>query len=825
MLEIPSHCLITISKLVQLVVQLIQCQLPVLRSNSIGKSHVNHPLTPNCSICFDSTYEPPQYNQMSTNYCDERQYSNVGSWYSERVDIGEKFKFKYGLTEGAKSGQFHVEFGVYGDYYGRYRDVEVYLDDVKVSTPSVQTPTCPKLDVFASSSSSSFLIGGSTAGLTGSLVSGRWNVVKLDPKTHTPLTSIQNLDNSNFYNFVSGLEYGALVMYSHTGPVVCTDAPTSSPSLSPSYVPSLLPSTAPTMMPSRSPTLSPSSNPTALPISSPTSSPTASPIVAVPTCVPTLNPSRSPTTLPTRAPSASPSITPTRSPTLVPSRSPTNPPTLVPTRSPTLAPTLLYVVPAPTTSTICNTALAMLGGTAVTLTGSGDAVSVAGIGSAGVGVGNMPFVTALWSDNGVASVSSYIGCHSRITSIGENAVAESKIGPPLAESTGTRYFLDSSSFGFVGCYVRGSESELFGYGYDNGYSLTSGSCALVCHDAGFIFSRTLRTECICSDSYGNAVTVSERTLPVSDNGQISAEYCWNVNRQATPSGVWNWGCRGDYSQLCSGYTYGAWYQARSSSPFPSTIPVVVTCLNAASTTCANVFDYNLNTLYQSTNIVAGTNYTITLDLMSEYQIDSMRIHTGNFYLKSYELQCGRVISSTIVYTSYGVVLDATVESNGITITNIEAKGYTCRYLKLQLLSTSGAYYHIRDIRINYFPLTMLKQRGDLFASTYTRSYYSLSRALYYRSDSYANSILPVGETNHMMSVDIRTGQVWLARARFDYESLTSYHVRVVAKINQYTSGWFQLSNTNNFIELTHNLGGIPWNIRVNVQVLSGANQG
>jgi hypothetical protein len=194
-------------------------------------------------------------------------------------------------------------------------------------------------------------------------------------------------------------------------------------------------------------------------------------------------------------------------------------------------------------------------------------------------------------------------------------------------------------------------------------------------------------------------------------------------------------------------------------------------------------------------------------------------------LKSYELQCGRFVSTNLVYTSYGVVKDATVESNGITITNIEAKGWTCQYLKLQLFSSSGPFHHIRDLRINYFPLTMLKQRGDMFASTYTNSYYSLSRALYYRSNSYANSILPVVESAHMMSVDLRSGQLWLARARFDYESLTSYHVRVVARISEYSSGWFQMSNTANFFELKHGLGGIPWNIRVNVQVLSGANQG
>jgi hypothetical protein len=194
-------------------------------------------------------------------------------------------------------------------------------------------------------------------------------------------------------------------------------------------------------------------------------------------------------------------------------------------------------------------------------------------------------------------------------------------------------------------------------------------------------------------------------------------------------------------------------------------------------------------------------------------------------LKSYELQCGRFVSTNLVYTSYGVVKDATVESNGITITNIEAKGWTCQYLELQLFSSSGPFHHIRDLRINYFPLTMLKQRGDMFASTYTNSYYSLSRALYYRSNSYANSILPVVESAHMMPVDLRSGQLWLARARFDYESLTSYHVRVVARISEYSSGWFQMSNTANFFELKHGLGGIPWNIRVNVQVLSGANQG
>lgn len=601
-------------------------------------------------------------------------------------------------------GQFHVQFGVYGDYYGNYRDVEVYIDDVKISTPSVQYPTCPQLDVTATSTASTFVIGGDSGALTGSTVAGKWNVAKLDPQTHAPLTPIYNMNNTEFHHFVSELEYGMLVMYSHTGPVVCDE-------------------------------------------------------------------------------------------------------------------------PSPTAYTLCDTALGMIGGTAVTFTISSDSVSVAGIGSAGVGVGNMPFQASLWSDNGMASVTSYIGCHSRNTSIGENTVAEAKIGPPLAEGSNTRYFVDSTSFGFVGCYVRGSESELFGYGYDNGYSLTSGSCALVCHDAGFLYSRVYRTECVCSDSYGQAVTVSERNFPVSDTGYVSAEYCWNINTRLSPSSYWNWGCRGDYSQLCAGYTYGAWYQARSSSAFPSTYPVSIICENAASSTCNNAFDFNINTYYRSTNIILNTNYTITLDLQNNFIIDSVRVHTGNLYLKSYELLCGKVDTSTIVYSSYGVVKDATFESNNVNIVNIEAHGWSCQYLKLQLLSSSGSYFHIRDIRINYYPLTMLKQRGDMFASTFTQSYYSFSRTPYYRANSYANSILPVVEADHMMSVDIRTGQLWLARARFDYEALTSYHVRVVARIQESNSGWFQMSNIKNFVELQHNVSGIPWNIRVNVQVLSGANQG
>lgn len=732
-------------------------------------------------ICYDSTYEPSQYAQLSTNFCDERQYSNLGTWFLERVDIGEKFKFKYGVADGIQSGQFHVQFGVYADYFGNYRDVEVYLDEVKIGTPDVESPACPKLSVSASSSTASFSIGGSTNAVSGSIVAGQWNVVTLDPKTHSPLTSIQNMDNTAFYNYVSSLQYGSLLMYSHTGPIICNEAPTASPTTS-------LPS-------------------------------------SIPTISPTFTPSSSPSILPTRSPSLSPTQFPTRIPSVSPSRAPTRSPTTVPTRIPTRAPTTLYVVPAPTTSTICNTALAMLGGTAVTLTTSGDAVSVAGIGFAGVGAGNMPFVTSLWSDNIPAVATSYIGCHSRNTSLGENAVGESKISLPIFEDTRTEYFVDSTSFGFVGCYVRGSESELYGYGYDNGYSLTAGSCALVCHDAGFVYSRVLRTECVCSDNYGQATTVSERDFPVSDNGQVSAGYCQYVNRLRSNSGVWNWGCRGDYSQLCAGYTYGAWYQARSSISFPSSLPVTVTCLNAVGTTCTNAFDYNMNTLYQSTNIAAGVNHTITLDLGSEFMIDSLRIHTGNFFLKSYELQCGRVISSNIVYTSYGIVKDATFKSNGITINNIEAYGWTCRYLKFQMYSSSGAFHHIRDIRVLYFPLTMLKQRGDEFASTYSKSYFDLSRANYYRADSYANSILPVVEARHMISVDVQSGQVWLARGRLDYESVKSYHVRIIARISNYNSNWFRMSNTANFFELNHNCSGIPWNIRVNIQVLSGANQG
>ena len=717
---------------------------------------------------------------------------------------------------------------------------------MRIGTPASQPKTCPQLSVSASSSSATFSIGGSTSAVSGSVVAGKWNVVTLNPKTHTPLTSIQNMDNTAFYNYVSSLQYGSLLMYSHTGPVVCNEAPTASPTTAtPSGNPSSTPTVAPTFSPSSSPTLSPTHSPSTSPSTSPSLIPTFSPSLAptlVPTAspstkVPTFSPSLSPSLIPSHSPSLSPSVspshspssiptfTPTRSPTFIPTYSPTRSPTFAPSAAPTSAPTTLYVVPAPTTSSICNTALSMLGGTAVTLTSATDAVSVAGIGFAGVGTGNMPFVTSLWSDNTPAVATSYIGCHSKNTSLGENAVGELKLGSSLTESTRTQYFVDSTSFGFIGCYVRGNENELYGYGYDTGYTLTAGSCALVCHDAGFAFARTYRSECMCGDNYGQATTVADRTFPLSDNGQVSAGYCQYVNILRSQSGVWDWGCRGDYSQLCAGYTYGAWYQARSSTSFPSSLPVTVTCLNAAGTTCSSAFDYNMNTYYQSNNIVAGTNYTITLDLASEFSIDSFRIHTGNYYLKSYELQCGRLISSNIVYQSYGIVKDGTLKSNGITINNIEAKGWTCRYLKFKMYSSSGPYHSIRDIRVLYFPSTMLKQRADQFTSTYSRLYYDLSQGSYYRADSYSNSILPVVEARHMISVDPQSGQIWLVRGRLDYESLKSYHVRVSARLSEYNSGWFQMSNTANFFELKHNCSGIPWNIRVNLQVLSGANQG
>ncbi len=59
---------------------------------------------------------------------------------------------------------------------------------------------------------------------------------------------------------------------------------------------------------------------------------------------------------------------------------------------------------------------------------------------------------------------------------------------------------------------------------------------------------------------------------------------------------------------------------------------------------------------------------------------------------------------------------------------------------------------------------------------------------------------PVVEAKHMFHVDIHSGQLWLAKAYFDFESLKSYHVRVVTKINDYSSGWFSMSNIFNFFE-------------------------
>ena len=39
---------------------------------------------------------------------------------------------RYGYTAGIKSAKFYAQFGVYGDYYGKWKNIEVYLDDIKV---------------------------------------------------------------------------------------------------------------------------------------------------------------------------------------------------------------------------------------------------------------------------------------------------------------------------------------------------------------------------------------------------------------------------------------------------------------------------------------------------------------------------------------------------------------------------------------------------------------------------------------------------------------------------------------------------------------------
>jgi hypothetical protein len=614
--------------------------------------------------------------------------------------IEDKFALKYGLTDGARSGLFNLQFGVYGDHQGVMRDIEVYLDDVRIGVPTTIPATCPDLVVRASSSAISFSIGGSATSITGTVVTGRWNVVRLDPTTHLPLGGIIAMTDSEFVTYINGLSYGSLLMVGHTGPITCavcapTAQPTGSPSVIPSLAPSVCPSSRPSVSPSFapsccpstapsvSPSLSPSGRPSVVPSTQPSVCPSVSPSLAPsagvssspsvsPSFVPSFCPSRAPSVSPSVCPSGSPSMRPSFSPSVVPSVRPSLSPSMQPSARPSVCPSVSPSVAPSACPNTCDSALALIGGYAITqLFNPSESISMAGIGQVGLNGGTMPFTVTLWSENVPAVSRSYIGCHSSTTSLGENFHSVTNIGNPLLANNLTFYYPELSSLGDLGCFVRGNEANIFLSGFDTGFTTTPASCALACRDSGFPFARIYRSECACGDAVGRATTVSDRTHPVSDNRQISPDYCLILSQRES---WWTSGCRGDWSQYCSVSTYNMWFRARSSEPFGTSV-ATITCVNALSvTSCNQALDRSYSTVYQSTNFVAGQNYTLTVDLRAEYSIDNVRLHSSTFNLVSYELRCGRLVSTSIVYTSFGVVRNANQNNNDPTINSIDARG-------------------------------------------------------------------------------------------------------------------------------------------------------
>ena len=170
-------------------------------------------------ICYDSDFEPPSYWAESRSFCDERRFAGYGSWLPENVEIFSKLSEKYGTTRGMQSGPVFLQFGVYGDYYGEERNIEVYLDDIRVGQRAVTgINSCPSLQVSASSTAVSYTIGSSPAVNMGT---GNWKVQLLNSSTHATIGSLVTYTTSNLVSYVKTLPYGTMLLLAHSGPITC----------------------------------------------------------------------------------------------------------------------------------------------------------------------------------------------------------------------------------------------------------------------------------------------------------------------------------------------------------------------------------------------------------------------------------------------------------------------------------------------------------------------------------------------------------------------------------------------------------------------------
>lgn len=174
-------------------------------------------------ICYSSNYEHNNQNSYwkeSKTFCNERQDIAPGGWYLENVEIFSKFMQKYGDSFGILPGPVYLQFGVYGDYYGSERNIEVFLDDIKVGQRDASAVnTCPDLAVTASDTGASFSISGHP---TINLSPGNdWNVLLLNSTTHLPIGSATTYTTNDIVNYVKFLPYGTMMMMAHTGPITC----------------------------------------------------------------------------------------------------------------------------------------------------------------------------------------------------------------------------------------------------------------------------------------------------------------------------------------------------------------------------------------------------------------------------------------------------------------------------------------------------------------------------------------------------------------------------------------------------------------------------
>ena len=144
-----------------------------------------------------------------------------------------------------------------------------------------------------------------------------------------------------------------------------------------------------------------------------------------------------------------------------------------------------------------------------------------------------------------------------------------------------------------------------------------------------------------------------------------------------------------------------------------------------------------------------------------------------------------------------------------------------KVFKLELLAATSAQFKLREFLVKYYETQQDYDASKPFRVTKTSVDTILSPT--YDYDQKIRATLPQMKPWQYYNVDRRTAIVRLTYGLLDFEAQPFYWLRTTAIESFFSQTVAMDVITNNFVELEHNLGYLPYNVKVRVAGAEGAN--